>query len=504
MQSPPPPEEGDNCCEVMESPTRRQRRLAIMKAEPHLPCHLCPKRFHTSAERTRHIAQFHDIAGKNEICEICGARFAKKNQMRKHVAKIHVKQVKMLSSAQTNTATATTSTQENVSVGAEEQGQQRELQVGAVGASSSSTSNTTTLTVTQKQIDAILKSTPYECALCDKKFATEGQYKKHLQRHEQMRFMCGFPNCGKTFAFRKEMQLHLQQCHKYQTEEQEEEEENADQSEEGKDVTKTSGEQQEQVATNEEAEEIQQVSEELNREETQPQSVPKKQKTKTKIGFTCPVCSNSNSTSNNVVDDESDANRSNILPKNHTFATLELLQHHLREAHARDEEPLFRCPYDGCHKVYTRQSNLNTHIRTSHGTEEEKYKFSCMYCHKRFCHKRSLNQHMWQDHPKEIQREEESSSSSSSRKRQRSESSQEHVDDNGNGALADDTIVDDNDDYSQGEGTNNDSGAGNNGSSVSGGGSSAKRRKTRKPATNLTSEGLLSTLLGVDPFAHQK
>ena len=297
----------DTTSTIMESPTRRQRRLASMRALPHLPCHLCSERFHTSAERTRHIAQFHDTTGKNEKCEICGARFAKKNQMRKHVAKIHVKQVVVVVENQQ-----------------EEAGESEKKSV-----------------VTQQQIDAILKSMPYECTHCDKKFATEGQFKKHLKRHEEMRFICGFPNCGKTFAFRKEMQIHLHQCHKYQTEEDQEKE---------------------------------------------------------NVGYSCPVCAAAAHSSHHSQQQESQEQHLDNVQKQHTFASLELLQHHLREAHAREDEPMFRCPYDGCLKVYTRQSNLNTHIRTSHGDEEEKFKFPCTFCHRRFCHKRSLNQHVQQEH----------------------------------------------------------------------------------------------------------
>jgi len=270
--------------------------------------------------------------------------------------------------------------------------------------------------VTQQQIDAILKSMPYECTHCDKKFATEGQFKKHLKRHEEMRFICGFPNCGKTFAFRKEMQIHLHQCHKYQTEEDQEKE---------------------------------------------------------NVGYSCPVCAASAHSSHHSQQQESQEESNgeqhlDNVQKQHTFASLELLQHHLREAHAREDEPMFRCPYDGCLKVYTRQSNLNTHIRTSHGDEEEKFKFHCTFCHRRFCHKRSLNQHVQQEHSYEEE--------SQLKKRQRNEYEQGHV-------QTEEQAVSGDDEQQQQEFS----------------GSSAKRRKTRKPTSgNLTSEGLISTLLGHD------
>lgn len=240
--------------------------------QPHLPCHLCDQAFYQSAERMRHIQQFHEIEGKNEQCIVCGARFFKKNQMRKHISKAHGK----------NLNKGETSEQER---------------------------------------EAIKRSTPYACTYdsCEKKFATEGQLKKHLARHEQMTFLCGYPNCGSMFAFRKEMQQHIQQCHKYKSVDDQEREH---------------------------------------------------------VGFRCPLCSENQK----------------------SFATLTLLQQHLSDCHAQEEEKLLRCPYDGCMKMYTRQSNLNTHIRTAHGTEEEKYRFSCELCDKRFYHKRSLNRHILAEH----------------------------------------------------------------------------------------------------------
>eukprot|EP01080_Neovahlkampfia_damariscottae_P010033 gene10033-2352_t len=62
------------------------------------------------------------------------------------------------------------------------------------------------------------------------------------------------------------------------------------------------------------------------------------------------------------------------------------------------EENQFRCPFDGCLKTYTRQSNLNVHIKKIHSEKEKKFK--CDLCDQEFAYKSTLDRHIETVHEK--------------------------------------------------------------------------------------------------------
>lgn len=63
----------------------------------------------------------------------------------------------------------------------------------------------------------------------------------------------------------------------------------------------------------------------------------------------------------------------------------------------RNDKGTFVCPMEWCKKVYTKRSNLRTHLRTAH----LKVGFKCPECDKELMHKHSLSKHLKVIHNKE-------------------------------------------------------------------------------------------------------
>jgi KRAB domain-containing zinc finger protein len=62
----------------------------------------------------------------------------------------------------------------------------------------------------------------------------------------------------------------------------------------------------------------------------------------------------------------------------------------LTKKRKRNEKGSFTCPMEWCKKVYTKRSNLRTHLRTAH----QKQGFKCPECDKELMHKHSLIKHL--------------------------------------------------------------------------------------------------------------
>ena len=59
------------------------------------------------------------------------------------------------------------------------------------------------------------------------------------------------------------------------------------------------------------------------------------------------------------------------------------------------EEKSYKCPFDGCLKVYSTSYNLKVHVKSFHFNEKH---FRCQECGKEFSHKCSLERHVTVDH----------------------------------------------------------------------------------------------------------
>lgn len=74
----------------------------------------------------------------------------------------------------------------------------------------------------------------------------------------------------------------------------------------------------------------------------------------------------------------------------------QLIEHKKTHKVPVDERKKYKCPFVGCSRSYTKQANLNAHVRASH----ECLRFSCTVesCDKTYAHKKSLIAHIERDH----------------------------------------------------------------------------------------------------------
>lgn len=192
------PVDCDLCDQKFHSSADRDRHLALDHGKKHGMCHICGKYFKYSWTLRSHILAHSGV--RRYMCEHCGKGFLRSNTLRDHKKLVHFCQgcLKIFSACTCP------------------QGPQKKVWTRPPKSSTTKNYNRLRCYMCCKTLDNIhayeahmnahKSERPYGCDQCGKRFMHKAGLKSHMHQHKAKRFECSV--CKKTFTYKCNMEIH--------------------------------------------------------------------------------------------------------------------------------------------------------------------------------------------------------------------------------------------------------------------------------------------------------